>query len=114
MGSDWVDVMPAHSLLGMVVSRSKASRQSESNRRPSHDEEDLQRRIRSLPASLSTRPPALRAKFLIDIRGFVPRVMPRPIGADLVDADRRGARRGRLVGCEYEAGQPCSAPPVPV
>jgi hypothetical protein len=53
------------------------SRLSESNRRPSHYEEELRRRIGSLPAVLVTRPPPHHARFPMSIRDFVPRVMPR-------------------------------------
>ena len=53
------------------------SRLSESNRRPSHYEEERRRHICSLPAVLVTRPPAAGTKFPMSIRHFVPRVMPR-------------------------------------
>jgi hypothetical protein len=53
------------------------SRLSESNRRPSHYEEDLQSRICSLPALLATRSPASGARFPMRTHSFVPRMMPR-------------------------------------
>ena len=56
------------------------SRLSESNRRPCHYEEDVQRRICSLPAHLLTGPPALHARFLTGLREFAPRPAPRPSG----------------------------------
>lgn len=49
--------------------------------RPSHYEEDLQRRIRSLPALLATRMPAPRANFPSGIRHFAPRSAPRRTAA---------------------------------
>jgi hypothetical protein len=52
------------------------SRLSESNRRPSHYEEELQRLICSLPALLATQMPPASAGFPMRIRRFVPRVMP--------------------------------------
>jgi hypothetical protein len=53
------------------------SRLSESNRRPSHYEEDFQRCIRPLPASLLTRPHAPRADSTMGFQDFAPRVAPR-------------------------------------
>jgi hypothetical protein len=54
------------------------SRLSESNRRPSHYEEDLHRHIRSLAAVLSTRRTASCANFLRSSHHFVPQLVPRP------------------------------------
>jgi hypothetical protein len=53
------------------------SRLSESNRRPSHYEEERHRRIGPLRPVLVTRSRAVRARFPMRIRRFVPRVMPR-------------------------------------
>src|SRR3954453_489213 len=62
---------------GGIPESSGGGQVSESNRRPSHYEEELRRRIGSLPAVWVTRPHAGRARFPMSIRDFVPRVMPR-------------------------------------
>ena len=72
------------------------SRLSESNRRPSHYEEDFQRCIRPLQASLLTRPHAPGADSTMGFQDFAPRVAPRgspsPVAlASLLLPDHRGS-----------------------